>query len=171
MFSDFDPTWDLEEAKKHDRGDWGPHNPYARWSYWRLVEIDARACYESGDRAALIFAIECCATFELPLPGWTSPLVVDACRAWRRFEARTLDEAFGVERPSGFRLVEAGAKASLAFEVFQLLWAAKKNGDAIDQDLFEEIAEKLNVSASSAKRAYYSEQNSLFRKFVNQLPS
>ena len=62
-----------------------------------------RQKYEGGDGAALLKAIEYCGMYRLVMPDWIVTNFATSFHSWDRFECKTLDDAFGVARPKGFR--------------------------------------------------------------------
>jgi hypothetical protein len=61
--------------------------------------------YALGDKTALIDTLKMYTDIDrTEMPDWVASAVFQALYKWRECEVLTLDEAFGVTRPKGFRL-------------------------------------------------------------------
>src|SRR5690348_2100571 len=63
--------------------------------------IDAmlRKSVEAGDAKALLDVIDLCVRTSTRVPPWAAQPYCDRYQRWIRFEAVSLDDAFGVQRP------------------------------------------------------------------------
>jgi hypothetical protein len=72
--------------------------------------------YISGDKTALIDTLKMYIDNDrTELPNWVASAVFKALNQWRDCEVKTLDEAFGVERPKNFDLEAARRIHVIAF--------------------------------------------------------
>ncbi|HCI3972011.1 TPA: hypothetical protein NO321_000220 [Pseudomonas aeruginosa] len=152
-FADFDPTWSFEQAKA--AGDDGPVSPFQRWQAWSLMLEAYRSSFEEGERNSVLEALRLCAIHELPMPEWLSAGYQQCFREWRHLHVKTLDAAFGVTLPKGSHFAAMRKARRLAFAVPALVMRLKRKGMPVDEGLFHEIGKALNVSAGTAKSAYY----------------
>jgi hypothetical protein len=108
---------------------------------------DYRARYVAGDKAALLEAVGYCLFNQVVAPHWIVRGFLDATGRWQALVAKTLDEAFGVQRPKRKRLGAAREKAALKFEVYSAVESASASkDDLLFQKIGEQVAEKFNLS-------------------------
>lgn len=149
----FDPNWSYEQARA--AGHEGPHSPFQRWQAWVLMMEVYRRSFEEGERISLLDALRLCAVHALPLPSWVADGYAAGYGLWRHHSVATLDDAFGVVRPKGTHLNRLRKTLELNLSVPAMVLRLKHQGRAVDEDLFREVGEALNISASSASKAYY----------------
>jgi hypothetical protein len=135
----------------------------------RLIE-DCRHRFEAGDKTALLDAIDFCGRSATVMPVWLAEAYCAAYTEWTTYKVRSLDQAFGVERKGRrIRDLQKGyaSKAAVAIEVSKL----HQEGVPIDEGLFEQVGEKLNIPTGQVRALYY-ESNSWrqFNEALNKLP-
>ena len=118
---------------------------------------DRRRRFEAGDKAALLDAVDLCARAGLPMPGWLAEAYCAAYAHWAAYRARSLDEAFGVDR-KGRKLADLqqreSLKAVVAVEVNRL-----RKVMPTDEHLFEEAGAELNMPVGQVRGIYYDKTN------------
>ena len=115
--------------------------------------------YEIGDKSALIEALKIYCEQEKPtLPNWVASGVFKAIYKWRECEFRTLDEAFAVQRPKGFRIITERKKRKLLFVIHaEVEFSDIKKGN----ELWEDIGNKHCISAGTAKQYFYEAEHEI----------
>lgn len=120
-----------------------------------------RQQYErTGQGEWLIIAASSCLINDCPAPEWLKDAWRESLIRWHTWDARTLGDAFGVpdrpQDPRAFRKAER--TASYAGMIYLEVQRARKIGRAVDQALFEEIAERFDFGATTVKDLYYLKQ-------------
>ncbi len=101
--------------------------------------------FESGDGHALLNAVGICLNTGTKAPNWVQTGFNAAWTVrWESGQARTLDDAFDIQRPKGW-----SQKRSQKDAITTLIWQSvvqyrQKHKVAIDRDLFEAVAEEWN---------------------------
>lgn len=126
-------------------------------------ELDAyRKAFEGGDANALIQAIRICFVFEEVAPQWVAAAFLSATNKWYALEVKELGEAFGVTFPKGAHLTALRKQQRLRWAVIKAIEDAEKSGRAIDEELFEQIGEKLHIGKTAVKQYYKSARELLW---------
>ena len=131
-----------------------------RYREEKLAELEGR--YSAGESEALLDAVGICINTGTKAPQWVE---MGFNAAWlvryQGNQARTLGEAFGVERPSNWRQGRA-QKDVLRFVIWQrVLHERRENAAPIGRALFEEVAEALSseygvkINGTDVSEAYY----------------
>jgi hypothetical protein len=121
-----------------------------------------RVQFEAGDHAALLEAVDFCARGGMAMPVWLAKEFCQRYEDWRMFRAKSLDQAFGVERrrirPKN-RALWAWLKPSITLRVLEL----HGEGEAKQPDLFDagELRKKhrIKISGASVSKLYYADDN------------
>lgn len=103
-----------------------------------------KAKFETGDGEALLQAVSMCLESKIDPPDWLTLAVRLALVRYAGAEARTLDQAFGVHRRKGWQ-TKRGRKDALVYVVWQRVVQHHRAGESIGRDLFETVAEELNI--------------------------
>lgn len=114
------------------------------FSVQRLGELKAR--YEAGEAAALLDAVAICINTGIKAPAWVETGFNAAwLLRWTCAEARTLGEAFGIERP--FKWTQKrDRKDVMVFVIWQrVLQELNEHGGNKSQALFETVADNWNA--------------------------
>jgi hypothetical protein len=97
-----------------------------------------------GDNEALLNALMMAIKHGLPLPVEARRMILDRFQRYYLFEVRTLDEAFGVSKPKGFRLKDRRRRNKARFPVIKKVRILIEQGEPIAPDLFDRVAEEVN---------------------------
>lgn len=125
-----------------------------QWS--RFPGIDSlREEVQGGNREALVEAVLSAASSGDPWPEWVRDEIAAAMLRYRDHYARTLDEAFAISRPSGYRQ-QARIKRLhhgllVALDVHMLVQA----GACVDDALFEAVGAVNKIGKTTASKYYY----------------
>ncbi|MEG3791076.1 hypothetical protein V1318_13180 [Lysobacter sp. CCNWLW3] len=112
----------------------------------------------NGD--ALLEAISTAATLALPMPVWLASAVTGAIAAYKNYDVRTLDEAFGVERPKGKRQdAERKERASAIYVIAEVLRLHHVQKVPISVEIFEIAGETCGVKKTTAENWFYNHKN------------
>lgn len=116
--------------------------------------------FDAGQKSAALAAIKLGYFFGERPPQWALKFFSDALSRWGMAEVRTLDEAFGVERPKGFRQDAANRRAmfgsAILIEVNRRL-----ETEAYDDEIFSDVGEKWGMGKTAAKDIYLAEMKSI----------
>ncbi len=119
---------------------------------------DYRRRFEAGNGAALLSAIAFCGQQHIPMPRWLVETFYSRWSSWNRFQSRTLDEAFGVESPKGWRFGAQRRYSHLEPFVHCYILEEKKKGRAVDESLFEDVGQRFNIAKTLVSEYYYRSQ-------------
>lgn len=106
---------------------------------WRLAQERNRERYEAGDLRALATAIRIANMFYTPLPIWANVAFSQA------YDTGKLRNVFGPDRPGAPRDAD---RSELMWQVWTLVEAKGKKGDAV----FGEIGEELGMGENAERR-------------------
>ncbi len=153
-------------------GDHTPEPPAAIQKKPKLTDLaieDCRKRFEAGDPKALIEAMDYCARSGTAMPMWLGQAACDRFDKWFRYEVKTLDEAFGVER-KGERVSDRKQRLWLqprvACEVSRL---HREENLPIDEALFEQVGKILNIKAGMVRDIYYNANR--WRRLFEVMPT
>lgn len=110
---------------------------------------------ESGSGEALLEAISLAATLHLPMPTWLAGATTSAIASYRNWNARTLDEAFGVQRPKGQRQDAVLSENANALYVIAEVFRLRAQGEPIDAGTFEKAGRTCGVEKTTAEKWFY----------------
>ena len=134
-----------------------------------LAIEECRKRFEAGEANALLDALDYCARSGSAMPLWLAEAFCTRYDKWLRYDAKTLDQAFGVER-KGERIpdrrVRGSLKAPVAWEVIRL---HKQEKLPIDEALFERVGKRLKIPMGTARDIYYTDNS--WRRFFETLPT
>jgi hypothetical protein len=133
----------------------------------RLVQ-DCRKRFEAGEAEALLDAVDRCARTGTAMPLWLAEAFCSRYIAWRTYQHKTLDQAFGVDRKSeriSERRKREMLKARVAVEVDT---ARRQEKLPIDEALFERVGKSLKIKPGTARDIYY--KDNFFRTFLEAIP-
>jgi len=106
--------------------------------------------YEAGDKASLLQAVEYCGMYKLIMPEWVVYAFTMSHRKWQRLEVKTLDQAFEVEKPKGYRLHAQKELMDNSIDVFLDVNAS----ETIDNYTFERVAKKYDTNRDKVRLMY-----------------
>lgn len=134
-----------------------------------LAIEDCRKRFEAGDPKAFFWAVDYCLRTRTATPLWLAQAWCEGFDKWVRYEAKTLDQAFGVER-KGERVSDRKRRLRLqprvAWEVIRL---HQEENLPIDEALFERVGKALKISAGTARDIYYN--GNPWPRFFEVLPT
>lgn len=110
---------------------------------------------QSGDRHALLDAMLLAVASEEPWPEWLRDEVAVALYRYRYHHTKTLDEAFGVARPAGYR---QETKSKRWYVGMNVMWDARlliEAGASVDEALFEAVGTTYGIGKTTASKYYY----------------
>jgi hypothetical protein len=124
--------------------------------------------YDHGDKGALLDAVE------ILLNGGSPPWVREAfAAAWsnyRQYEAVTLDEAFGVERPKGSHPKRARERETLRPQIMLRVYELHRQGAPLDLRTFAQVGEELGIDAKTVARIFGEPESDALRELLRKLP-
>jgi hypothetical protein len=149
---------------KYKLGPWGQRKTLPQVT--RQLEI-CREKFEAGDTYYLLLAIDLCLRTGRRVPRPFQQAFNDRFLLWTDNRVRSLDEAFGVERPSfryggrkRFKFDDAKERARLApLIVMRVAELCRTRRPPIDDGLFEIVAEELNSTPGYVKKLYNGARN------------
>ncbi len=115
----------------------------------------ARGSVEQGVTGSLLDALNLMFLYDLAMPAWLRAALGEAIGRYTRHAAATLDDAFGVERPSGYRQPAAERCAQLGPRVARDVQDMILAGAVVDDGLFEAVGDLHGVGKSTVKKWYY----------------
>jgi hypothetical protein len=135
-----------------------------------LAIEDCRKRFKAGDPKALLEAIDYCARSGSAMPLWLGEAVCARFDSWFRYEVKSLDQAFDVER-KGERISNRQSRERLkprvAWEVSRL---HREENLPVDETLFDLVGRTFGVSMRTARAIYYSDDNR-WRKLFEAMPT
>jgi hypothetical protein len=117
-----------------------------------------RKRFETGDRQALVQAIELCLACRIVPEDWIATNGSACFRAWFGYDRATLDEAFGVER-KGEHFPRQHKKERLRpLILFRLYALHHLEGAPIGKTTFETVPKEFGVSGSYVNDLVYKDR-------------
>ena len=129
---------------------------------------ECRKRFEAGEVKALLDALDYCARSGSSMPVWLAEAFCACYGKWLRYDVKTLDQAFGVERKGeriSDRKFRESLKAPVALEVSRLHRQEKR---PIDEALFELVGEKFKIPTGTARDIYYNDN--AWRRLFEAMP-
>ena len=115
-----------------------------------------REAVEAGDGEALLIAVLDALVAREPFPGWLGDALIAAIRRYQQHDAHSLDEAFNVKRPAGYRRGAARDRRKIGAMVVYDINQMARAGAVIDDELFEAVGNLHGVGKTTAKGYHYS---------------
>jgi hypothetical protein len=134
-----------------------------------LAIEDCRKRFEAGDATFLLHALDYCARSGGAMPLWLREALVARLDPWIRYQAKTLDQAFDVERKReriSNRKLRLSLQPHVAWEVIRLHREEKL---PMDEALFERVGKKFKIKMRTARDIYYSDNPA--RKLFEAMPT
>ena len=132
-----------------------PGSPLRVWNARHNLDT-YRASFEAGQRISFLSAIDECAKNGLVIPDWAAAEFTKCFERMYSYEARTMGEAFDIEvapnskQPANQRMVSEECETA-----YTIVVCLRREGKAIDDNLFDEAAEALGMPRSRVKKYYY----------------
>lgn len=114
--------------------------------YSQLHELKKK--YQSGNKQALIDAIQITALHNLIMPEWLSNETVRRIRDIHHYKYKDWSDVFGTVLKKGQRLEKLRKLRVLPMRIYQDVKKAKFDGVSINDDFANELAEKYNITRS-----------------------
>jgi len=112
----------------------------------------------TGSGLDVLRAISVCAMRDVVMPEWLAIEFMKRYRSVTHARVASWDEAFGRPYPKGAHLSTLRTERKMAPEVYRAVNALRRSGKGIGKMLFEEVGEKLGLSATQTDRLYYQEK-------------
>jgi hypothetical protein len=125
--------------------------------------------FEAGDKTALLIALHECFLLKKPPPEWLRLAFIAAYQASTAFEIKTWDSVFGTPHPKGIHLEKERRNVELRIEVVAQAEEIKAAGKAVDEGMFETIANRLKIKTSMARELYYDARGKSLRDMFERL--
>lgn len=123
----------------------------------RVVARDEAGNFTDGD--AVLEAVMTAATLVLPMPDWLAGRVTQAISSYRNYEVKTLDQAFGVQRPKGKRIhAEFNERQNAIYVIAEVLYL-QAQGKPTDAGIFEAAGATCKVGKTTAEEWFYKHKN------------
>jgi hypothetical protein len=151
-----------------------PTPPAKRWArgMGKLTDLAIENCrrrFEAGDPKALLEALDFCARSGGAMPLWLREALVARLDPWFRYQAKTLDQAFDVERKRE-RISNRKKRLSLQPRVAWLVIRLHREEKLpIDEALFERVGKTFGISMGTARAIYYNDNPA--RKLFEAMPT
>ncbi len=113
--------------------------------------------FHAGDIDRFLKAMQLCLTFDLPIPDWAAWHFMAGAQRYGTAEARTLDEAFGVQRSKGWQQSKARGRRGRGLIAYVKMRYLTQGGMPV-RDAIADIAEQMHMTESTAERWYYDDQ-------------
>lgn len=110
---------------------------------------------EANDKRAVLRAIYLCATYNMPLPEWARAAFCAVYSGILDAEIRSWDEAFGPAFPKGTHVAKLKGRERLKNDVYREICYARIEGKGLGDELYSEIAAKLNTNKDKVKELLY----------------
>ena len=89
------------------------------------------------------------------MPHWIVNELNKSFRLWKEYHVKSLDEAFQITREKGLHISSKRKILDKVIIVIYLVNKRAKNGEPIDEYLFECVGKELNISSALARKYYY----------------
>lgn len=122
--------------------------------YASVIEAK-RDAIESGDGDALLSALLNALISRDPLPDWLCGQIASAIYRYQHHDAFSLDEAFRVSRPSGYRQKARREQRRVGTVVAYDVRALVRAGAVVDEALFAAVGKLHGVGKTTASKWYY----------------
>jgi hypothetical protein len=116
---------------------------------------EMQTAYQAGAKIKLLEAAAYCGGIGLPLPSWVTDGLRTAYKLLSTCEVKTMDEAFGFSRPTGFSTKAWNHRLKLLLPVYFRVEMMRLAGHGLGDVLFSEVGEKFGISAKTASKYYY----------------
>jgi hypothetical protein len=125
--------------------------------------------FDQGDKLAVLDAIDLCGRAGL-LPLWVRNAFCNAFSAYQRYEAATLDQAFGVERPKGEHFNKRRERERLREQIlFRVYYLHYQEAAPLDMETFARVGKELNKSTSYVSKVFSEPESDALRELLRHL--
>ena len=120
-------------------------------AFAKLLALYQRAVLERADGLGVLEAMELCAEWKIAAPDWLLKAFSERLARFNFCEVRTLDEAFGVERPKSFNLIAARQKMEKMHDTIERFEQLRAEGHGAEQAR-QTVANELRISVPLVKK-------------------
>lgn len=112
------------------------------------------ACYDQGDKEALLLIISHCLRRKIEVPERFSAAFSEAVFKWQKAEVPSLDQAFNVERPKGKHINAQKKKLNLMWRVYHAVVKLHEEGNPIDEHLLKQVGNMFHIGKTAVWEYY-----------------
>jgi hypothetical protein len=125
--------------------------------------------FEAGDNLAWLQAVDACVIHGWPIPPWARLKFFLGMTEWLSYKAATLDEAWGLQRPS--KQLRAGARRERLRSTILLRVAELHHleGKPLTREMFATIGREVGMSGRSVEVLFYEPKNRGARRILRLL--
>jgi hypothetical protein len=135
--------------------------------FFELYMEEYRRRYADGDNLALLEAADHCHSTGRALPADLATAHCTRFGSWRRDQVRTLDEAFGVERPKGQHFDELKKRSCDRMDVLNCAMRLRQTKNLpVGGEMFMAIAEELGLTERYVRERFYDEEIGPLRQYL-----
>ena len=128
-----------------------------------------RKRFEAGDQTALLDAVDACLRAGLVVPEWAATPFCERYDGYRLLRVKTLDAAFGVQRPPKMKFPERSRRMKDMVEITRRIVKLRAQG-VKGEELYERAASGLRgVTQGRARALFYDPDNRANRKLAEAL--
>lgn len=122
---------------------------------------ERRERIESGDGRQLLEALLDVCMSNAPMPNWLSFRLAGAVRKYTDHEAKTLDEAFNVQRPKNYHHQSKKRRRQAIGSFYVDVLTLRAAGVPIDDELFAAVGDLYKIKRTTASEWYVDRQKVL----------
>ncbi len=168
-----DDAWKAQDKYESDNPDfWKTDAPEAVYGYplmqWKGSQeiIKLHESHLTGDKAAILNALEICFSYHFPIPRWCREAYKESFIAIALYEAKTWEDIFGRLHPKGTHIETKRQDRFKSYGVYIRIKKMKEADPtvAIDGGLFESIGKELGVGGKTTAEKYYYAWKNHFEK-------
>lgn len=127
--------------------------------FWKIqhhvCHVGLKDSFESGDKSMLLLTVVLCLQAGLPVPNWAIKALVQAYNDVKGYKHASWDSVFGRPHPKGAKLQALQKHREIAAAIWERVRERQAAGEPTKWDLFDEVGEEFDVSATVAKDIYY----------------
>jgi hypothetical protein len=131
----------------------------------------AKQKFDEGNSAIILMAMHECLLLNRPIPEWLRTAFIRAYESAAAFDIKSWDEAFGSPQEENTQLKKRKKHAELRYPI-ALRVAQRASDEKIQPDLFDKIAEELNiegVKGATVRKIYYERGGKELHKMIEPL--
>ena len=123
--------------------------------FWKIqhhvCHVGLKDSFESGDKSMLLLTVVLCLQAGLPVPNWAIKALVQAYNDVKGYKHASWDSVFGRPHPKGAKLQALQKHREIAAAIWERVRERQAAGEPTKWDLFDEVGEEFDVSATVAK--------------------
>jgi hypothetical protein len=142
--------------------------PDPRWL--RAADRESKKCRERFERGDKLAPFDAIALWSIFFPAWAKDAFFKAWFAYRSYEAVTLDQAFGVERPKGQHIKKAREREVLRWQIlFRVYDLHHRKNAPLDAVTFASVGDELGIAGSTVAKIFGEPASDELRELVRTL--